>query len=150
MRPRLALALALRRYFCEGVSKARKRRTSSRIPSASSLLLSRFNARSTGSPLRTITSVINNHSYSWLEINALTGEPEPTQAPPPRQIQWLNCLWRGERVRCSSGFFGHFAPERGGAAASGPRPPQYNRRSDEDRGVGANDDADDDGQSKIT
>jgi hypothetical protein len=32
------------------------------MPSESSLFLSRFNARSTGSPLRTITSGINNHS----------------------------------------------------------------------------------------
>src|SRR5947209_5213643 len=30
VRPRLALALAFRRLFCEGVSKARRRRTSSR------------------------------------------------------------------------------------------------------------------------
>jgi hypothetical protein len=32
------------------------------MPSESSLFFSRFNARSTGSPLRTITSGINNHS----------------------------------------------------------------------------------------
>ena len=62
VRPRFALAFALRRCFCEGVSKARKRRTSSRMPSASSLFFNRFSARSTGSPLRTITSGIINHS----------------------------------------------------------------------------------------
>ena len=56
VRPRFAFALAFRRLFWFGVSKARSRRTSSRIPSASSLFFSRFNARSTGSPLRTITS----------------------------------------------------------------------------------------------
>jgi hypothetical protein len=33
------------------------------MPSASSLFFSRFNARSTGSPLRTITSGIDNHSW---------------------------------------------------------------------------------------
>src|SRR6516225_2798000 len=55
---RLALALALRRDFCVGVSKARSRRTSSMIPSASSLLLRRLRARSIGSPLRTMTSGI--------------------------------------------------------------------------------------------
>src|SRR5205823_11958911 len=89
IRPRLALAFAFRRCFCEGVSKARKRRTSSRIPSASSLFFSRFNARSTGSPLRTITSGINHHSlhlgiylknrageYSgWTTSSNLPGKP---------------------------------------------------------------------------
>src|SRR5437764_6201607 len=60
VRPRFAFAFALRRLFCEGVSKARKRRTSSRIPSASSLFFKRLSARSTGSPLRTITSGIGN------------------------------------------------------------------------------------------
>src|SRR5947208_15234735 len=75
--PRLALAFALRRCFWEGVSKARKRRTSSRIPSASSLFFSRFSARSTGSPLRTITSGIDNHLdfeiYSYPASRSLLG-----------------------------------------------------------------------------
>ena len=65
VRPRLALALALRRLFCDGVSNARNRRTSSRMPSASNLFLSRFNARSTGSPLRTITSGIESLSLVY-------------------------------------------------------------------------------------
>src|SRR5678809_1712996 len=53
---RFAFAFALRRDFCVGVSKARSRRTSSMIPSASSLLFKRLRARSIGSPLRTMTS----------------------------------------------------------------------------------------------
>jgi hypothetical protein len=65
VRPRLALAFALRRLFCDGVSNARNRRTSSRMPSASNLFLSRFNARSTGSPLRTITSGIESLSLVY-------------------------------------------------------------------------------------
>jgi hypothetical protein len=56
--PRLAANFALRRTFCEGVSKARKRRTSSMIPSASSLFFSLFSALSIGSPFLTITSGI--------------------------------------------------------------------------------------------
>ena len=44
VRPRFAFALALRRLFWFGVSNARKRRTSSRMPSASSLFFSRFKA----------------------------------------------------------------------------------------------------------
>ncbi|MDB6147451.1 MAG: hypothetical protein JWO45_1115, partial [Spartobacteria bacterium] len=62
VRPRFAFAFALRRLFCEGVSNARKRRTSSRMPSASSLFFKRFSARSTGSPLRTMTSGIDDLS----------------------------------------------------------------------------------------
>src|SRR5688572_17555019 len=59
---RLAFALALRRDFCVGVSKARNRRTSSMIPSASSLLFRRLRARSMGSPLRTMTSGMSLNS----------------------------------------------------------------------------------------
>ena len=66
VRPRFAFALALRRLFWLGVSNARKRRTSSRIPSASSLFFSRFSARSTGSPLRTITSGMIGSSFEKL------------------------------------------------------------------------------------
>lgn len=55
---RLALALALRRAFCVGVSNARSLRTSSRIPSESSLFFNRFRARSIGSPFLTVTSGI--------------------------------------------------------------------------------------------
>ena len=58
--PRLAASLAFRRTFWFGVSKARRRRTSSIIPSASSLFFKRLSARSIGSPLRTITSGIKN------------------------------------------------------------------------------------------
>src|SRR5438874_13489900 len=86
VRPRLALALALRRLFWFGVSNARKRRTSSRIPSASSLLLSRFNARSTGSPLRTITSGIDNHSCPQFRKLGLFVGAEPTRAKQLRQL----------------------------------------------------------------
>jgi len=58
---RLALALALRRDFWVGVSKARRRRTSSMIPSESNFAFNRLMARSIDSPLRTMTSGI---SYS--------------------------------------------------------------------------------------
>lgn len=57
---RLALALALRRVFWVGVSKARRRRTSSMIPSESSFDFNRLIARSIDSPLRTMTSGISD------------------------------------------------------------------------------------------
>jgi hypothetical protein len=56
--PRLAANFAFRRTFWEGVSKARKRRTSSIMPSASSLFFSLLSALSIGSPFLTITSGI--------------------------------------------------------------------------------------------
>ena len=58
--PRLAANFAFRRTFWEGVSKARKRRTSSIMPSASSLFFSLLSALSIGSPFLTITSGIKN------------------------------------------------------------------------------------------
>lgn len=67
---RLALFFALRRARWVGVSKARKRRTSSRIPSVSSLALSRLSARSIGSPFRTVTSgIINSPTFlrKWVD-----------------------------------------------------------------------------------
>ena len=57
---RLALALALRRVFWVGVSNARRRRTSSMIPSESNFDFNRLIARSIDSPLRTITSGISD------------------------------------------------------------------------------------------
>lgn len=56
--PRLAVARALRLRRSLAVSWLRRRRTSSRMPSISSLVLRRLRARSTGSPLRTWTSGI--------------------------------------------------------------------------------------------
>ena len=67
---RFAFAFALRFVFCVGVSNARNRRTSSMIPSVSSLLLRRFRARSIGSPLRTVTSgIVSALGRSQLGIN---------------------------------------------------------------------------------
>ena len=57
---RLALVLALRRDFWVGVSKARRRRTSSMIPSESNFAFNRLMARSIDSPLRTMTSGISD------------------------------------------------------------------------------------------
>jgi hypothetical protein len=55
------------------------------MPSASSLFFSRFNARSTGSPLRTITSGIDNQLLD-LQILCPTGDAELSRAKTPRQI----------------------------------------------------------------
>ena len=52
---RLLAERALRRFSSMGLSKVRRRRISSRIPSVSSLVLRRLRARSIGSPLRTVT-----------------------------------------------------------------------------------------------
>lgn len=52
---RLLAERALRRFSSMGLSNARRRRISSRMPSVSSLVFRRFRARSIGSPLRTVT-----------------------------------------------------------------------------------------------
>ena len=69
--PRLAANFAFRRTFCEGVSKARKRRTSSMIPSASSLFFSLFSALSIGSPFLTMTSGIKFSSDGCFFVRGL-------------------------------------------------------------------------------
>src|SRR5437667_11979251 len=150
--PRLALAFAFRRCFCEGVSKARKRRTSSRIPSASSLFFSRFNARSTGSPLRTITSGINHHSLNlgiYLKNRAgeYSGWTTSSNLPENRRRQVALAL--GERICRSGCFFRDFAAQGRLSPAAGARPPQDDGRGDKDRRVSADDHADDDGEGKV-
>jgi hypothetical protein len=55
------------------------------MPSASNLFLSRFKARSTGSPLRTITSGIESLPLVY-KTTLLTSEVEPTRASEPRQL----------------------------------------------------------------
>src|SRR5438270_7271422 len=105
------------------------------MPSASSLFFSRFNARSTGSPLRTITSGINNHSCP--ELKSLVDRAEPTRARPPRQLlrnrSFPPPLWRGWVGRRS--FLRDFAPQSGVPRAAGAGPPEGNGRGDQDRGI---------------
>ena len=85
VRPRLAFALALRRLFWFGVSNARNRRTSSRIPSASSLFFKRFKR-----PVNRLTFANDNFWHGSLlglkNVPGSTGEAEPTRAGEGRQL----------------------------------------------------------------
>jgi hypothetical protein len=104
--PRLAASFAFRRTFCDGVSKARKRRTSSMIPSASSLFFSLLSALSIGSPFLTITSGIKILFFRILfvrGVNSSRGFSE-RQSIKRKSFGGVQCqrglFWHRRRSQC--------------------------------------------------
>ena len=88
---RLLAERALRRFSSMGLSKARRRRISSRIPSVSSLVLRRLRARSIGSPLRTVTE----RMIMCVFVNDCpgTGRQDTTSAPICQDFSQEFCIF---------------------------------------------------------
>src|SRR5206468_3531826 len=143
VRPRLALFFALRRCFCEGVSKARSRRTSSRMPSASSLFFNRLSARSTGSPLRTSTSGIDNQ---LLTCKFCAQRARPSLIGQAEFVK--SAALTGQRIR-GCRLLRDFPAQSAGAFAASPCPPEHDGRGNEDRRISPDHDADDDCQREV-
>src|ERR1700674_1679677 len=101
------------------------------MPSESSLFFNRLSARSTGSPLRTSTSGIDNQLLT-LQILCPNGDAEPNRADLVRQISPLPGQRTGGRR-----FLGDLAAQSHRAASSSTtasaRPPKHDRGCDEDR-----------------